>query len=253
MLAPICAGTLLVWFSTSAVIGVTAVAFAVSGCALLLIGKVPTTAGAGGGVLRDLWEGWREFRARTWLWSVISVFMVMGLTVFGPFSVLSAAVLTETFGVQTFGLLTTVLGVGAVLGGFAAARVRVRHPLVAGSLAMLGMAPLLVALALGAPLPLLAIGMFVTGVVRSFWAVMWTTSVQLNTPPQLLNRVYAYDVAGSWLMLPIGRALAGPASGALGTEAILIGSAAFLVGGCGVLLRVRSVRQLELRGSANLA
>jgi hypothetical protein len=59
---------------------------------------------------------------------------------------------------------------------------------------------------------------------------MWSTSVQTQVPGEVLNRVHAYEVAGSVGMYPIGSALAGPAVGAFGTDRVL------LVGVVGALL-----------------
>ncbi len=41
---------------------------------------------------------------------------------------------------------------------------------------------------------------------------MWSTSVQTQVPPDVLNRVTAYEVAGSVSSVAVGQALVGPVS-----------------------------------------
>ncbi|MFD7889198.1 MFS transporter, partial [Streptomyces albidoflavus] len=63
---------------------------------------------------------------------------------------------------------------------------------------------------------------------------MWATSVQTQVRPEVLNRIHAYDVAGSLAMMPVGQALAGPAAGLLGTDVVLVsGGLLTLVVGAG--------------------
>lgn len=81
-------------------------------------------------------------------------------------------------------------------------------------------------------------GAAVAGAGMSFWGVMWATSVQTQVPPDVLNRIHAYDVAGSLAMMPVGQALAGPAAGALGAGHVLLMSAVTSVGVAAALLAV---------------
>jgi hypothetical protein len=78
----------------------------------------------------------------------------------------------------------------------------------------------------------------------SFWGVMWATSVQTQVPPDVLNRIHAYDVAGSLAMMPVGQALAGPAATGLGTGHVLLVSAAVSFAVPTALLSVRAIRDL---------
>ncbi|NUR27245.1 MAG: MFS transporter, partial [Catenulispora sp.] len=79
----------------------------------------------------------------------------------------------------------------------------------------------------------------------AYWSVMWSTSVQTHIPAGVLNRISAYEIAGSLVAFPIGQALAGPVSGAVGTGAALYTSGAVLVGVLAVVLSVPAVRHLS--------
>jgi MFS family permease len=196
-------------------------------------------------VWRDVRDGWQEFVSRPWLCGVIVIFAVLGLVMFGPYHVLSAAVLTQMHGASVYGFLVSAFGVGAVLGGVIGLRWMPARPLHAGALAMFAFAPQFAFIALNPPVPLIAAGMFVAGVGRSFWAVMWSTSVQTQVPPEVINRISAYEVTGSMIFIPFGRALAGPVAGAVGSTSLLLASGVFAVAGCVALLSVPAIRDLR--------
>jgi MFS family permease len=106
----------------------------------------------------------------------------------------------------------------------------------------------LVVLGLGLPVFALGAGQFVAGAVFAFWLVMWSTTVQTHVPPEALNRLHAYDVAGSLLMLAAGRALAGPVADAVGASEVLLAGAVINALVVGVLLAARPIRRLERIG-----
>ncbi|MFD1046620.1 MFS transporter, partial [Kibdelosporangium lantanae] len=171
-----------------------------------------TVAGA---FRRDLVEGWREFRARTWLWGVIAIWMGFVVTAFGPTIPLAATELIATHGNSAYGWIMSANGLGMAVGGLLALRVRPRFPLRTGAIALTGFSlqPLTVGLHL--PVAVIVPGFVFSGVVQAFWAVMWATSVQTHVPHGVLNRVHAYEVAGSLAMMPVGQVVAGPAAALL--------------------------------------
>jgi hypothetical protein len=78
-----------------------------------------------------------------------------------------------------------------------------------------------------------------------FWGVMWATSVQTQVPARILNRMHAYEVAGSLSMMPAGQALAGPAAGLLGARAVLCAGAVTALAVSAALLSVPAIRGLR--------
>lgn len=74
---------------------------------------------------------------------------------------------------------------------------------------------------------------------------MWATSVQSQVPAAVLNRVYAYDVAGSLIAFPVGQALAGPVAELIGARTLLYVSTLVAVVTFAVLLSVPAVRSLR--------
>jgi MFS family permease len=242
------AGGLVALGGPQTVFAVDAAAYLVSAVCLIRL-RLPKAAdpAEASGPLRwraDMAEGWREFRARTWFWSVIAVFAFLGLTAFGPFGVLAAAFVTEHHGATAFGLLVSVQGVGSMLGGLTVVRLRPRYPLKTGFLvAGLTVLPIL-ALAYDVPLVLTGAAMLVSGWARAVQYILWTTAEQVHVPGPILNRLYAYDVSGCLSLLAVGQAVAGPVAGVIGDRSAMLVSAAATVVGCAVILAVPAVRRL---------
>lgn len=248
VIGPSVAGLLLVVSSPAVVVGLDALTYAVSGVCLLRLRSVPMGPVGRAGVTTfraDLVEGWREFRARTWLWSVIVVFMLWQLAGAGPTTTLGNSTLVTDHGASVFGLVMSSLGAGSVVGGLIAMRFRPRYPLRAGALSMILWAAMPLSIALGLPAPLVAVCYGVSGVGMAFWVVMFHTSVQTHVPYDVLGRVHAYDAAGSLVMKPVGQAVAGPLALVAGTVPILYVSAATALVVCALLLVIPAVRGLE--------
>ncbi|GAA3001613.1 MFS transporter [Streptomyces fulvorobeus] len=250
MAGPAFAGVLVGLASAGAVYAANAVTFAVSGVCLFLLrlAPAPSDEAVRGTFAAELVDGWREFMARSWLWGVIAVWTVYGFTVLGPMLPLTAVLVTEGHGSTTYGVMMAVNGAGSVLGGLLALRLRPRRPLAAGAVALSGVALTLLTLGFDMSVPALAAGQFVGGAVSAFWLVMWSTTVQTHVPPEALNRLHAYDVAGSLLMVAAGRALAGPVAEAVGAPEVLLAGAVINMGVVAVLLVARPIRRLERIG-----
>ncbi|MFF2190240.1 MFS transporter [Streptomyces sp. NPDC058155] len=245
MAGPAAAGALAGFGGPGTIFAVNAATFGISGICLFLVRMPTMKAVRGDSMLTELVGGWREFRARSWLWGVIAIWSVYGITVLGPMVPLEAVVVTERYSSAMFGLMMTVHGAGNVAGGLLALRLRPARPLFAGTIALFAVAANLLVLAYDVPLPLLAAGFFAGGTGFAFWLVMWSTTVQTMIPPEALNRLHAYDVAGSLIMLAVGRALAGPAAEAIGMREVLVGGAVVNVLVCAALFATRPIRELR--------
>lgn len=233
LIGPATAGLLVAFASPGAVIAVDAATFGISALCLLLLRLRPlrgcprATRPGVSAFVADLTEGWREFRARSWLWGVIAVWGVFMITVWGPTVPLVATQVVQHDGPRAYGLVNSALGAGTVVGGLIALRLRPHRMLRAGALALFAFVGLPATVGAGLGVPAMAAGAVVAGAGMSFWSVMWATTVQTQVPSDVLNRVHAYDVAGSLAMMPVGQALAGPASTALGAGHVLLLAALF--------------------------
>ncbi|MFI8510240.1 MFS transporter [Streptomyces sp. NPDC085460] len=251
LIGPGLAGFLVAYWDRAGSFVVIAVAYAVSAGGLLPLRRLAPARDAGDESDDPMWRrlatGWHEFRSRSWLWGVISLWAVYGLFVFGPSLPLGAALLTEQHGATGYGWIASADGLGTIIGGLLGMRVRPRRPLVAGVCAMFFFALNPLAPALGWNFWLTAITGMVAGCGFAFWGVMWATSVQSHIPLAVLSRVSAYDIAGSIMVIPLGRALAGPVAESFGADRVLLFSSAVSFLLLGAMLCVPAIRGLGRR------
>ncbi|OLZ63097.1 MFS transporter [Streptomyces amritsarensis] len=257
LLGPALAGLLITLTSAGTVYAIDAGTFLLSALCLALIRFDPAVTPShpaaatgsrtrtGRSLRRELHQGWREFRARTWMWAVILIWMGYGVLVFGPLVPLGSALVGARLGPHAYGLAVSFLGAGTVLGGLLALRLRPVRPLAAGTVAMVLYTALPLCIALGAGLPVLLAGHALGGAAIAFWSVMWATSVQTHTPPAVLNRVTAYEQAGSVSGIALGQMLAGPATALASPDRLLWVSAGACLAGCAALLAIPAVRTLH--------
>jgi len=198
--------------------------------------------------LGELKEGWREFTSRTWLWAIVLQFGFVNAVVSGTENVLGPAVAKAHLGGATaWGLLLTAMSVGLIVGGLVVLRFRPRRILLAATLGYL----LSIAFPLGLadPVPLIALMALalIAGIGNEVFGVLWDTAMQQEISQEKLSRVSSYDALGSFALIPLGLAAAGPIADAVGTRETFLGAAAIsLVATLAVLLS-RSVRTLERR------
>jgi MFS family permease len=240
-------GALLVTLGSPALaIAVDAVTFFVS--ALLVstmrLGdrvRVVTTS-----IVADLRAGWREFISRPWVVAIIASFGLFQLTYFPALLVLGPTVANDHLaGAAGWGTIIAVEAVGAVVGGLIALRLRVTRPLVACELVVLPSGFLLFALAV--PLPLVAvagIGFFV-GMGFALGENLYVTAFQRNLPEHALSRISSYDWFGSIALNPLGYALIGPVSAAIGIPETLVIAGVLNVLVCIGVVLVPSVREIR--------
>lgn len=193
----------------------------------------------------ELRLGWQAFAARTWLWAVVIGFSFGMAAEMGAISVLGPIVADEALGGATsWGIVLALQGVGLIVGGVIALRVRARRPLVFGISAMLTLPVPIALLAVRAPVAAIAAGAFLVGIGIEVFSVNWDLSVQGHVPEELLARVYAWDAVGSICLMPVGLAVVGPIADSVGISATLWGCAALGLAAMGAQLLVRDVRAL---------
>ncbi|WP_084955981.1 MFS transporter [Thermoactinospora rubra] len=230
------AGVWVVFFADAA-------GFAVSAASLLLM-RTRVPAAAEEPMLVRLRAGWREFSSRTWMWSVILIWVIFGVTLFGPLIPLGSVLVTSAYGQAAYGLVMSASGAGTIIGGLVALRIRPVRPLAAGGLAMFLFALEPLTLSAQAPLGVIMAGHVLGGAGWAFWSVMWATSVQTHVPQHALNRVSAYEIGGSVMAIPVGQALAGPVASVTSETDVLAVSAAVSLAGSLALLAVPQIRRL---------
>lgn len=214
---------------------------------LLLAIRIPRRdRGAGGSVLSDLREGWREFASRTWVWTMVTSFGLFQLTFFPALLVLGPYVAkTELGGAAAWGTILAAEAAGTILGGLLALRLRFARPLVAMLVLVLPVGAQLALLGLGAPVAAVAAVAFAAGTGLALGDAVWFTTLQQQVPEHALSRISSIDWLGSLVLNPVGYALVGPLAGWTSAEAVLLACAAVNASVSLALLAVPSVRELR--------
>jgi predicted MFS family arabinose efflux permease len=148
-------------------------------------------------------------------------------------------------GAAAWGMILAFEAVGMILAGIVALRYRPERPLLVATLAVLTMAPLLALLGVHASLVLILPAALIAGVGLELYGVFWDTTLQQHIPDEKLSRVSSYDVLGSFALIPIGVAVMGPISGAIGVADTLIGAALVVVVATLAVVCVSDVRNLR--------
>ena len=197
--------------------------------------------------VRDLVEGWHEFRSRTWLWVIVLEASLVNM-LSAPFFVLGAAIARDSLGgPAAWALILIAFDTGALAGGLVGLRLHPRRPLVAAfaGITFFGVPSALLALEL--PALSIAAGALLAGAGLTLGNVLWETTLQQHVPAQVLSRVTAYDWFGSLACQPIGFVLVGPVSVALGIGTTLWIAAGVIAASALLTLSLSPVRKVESR------
>jgi MFS family permease len=171
---------------------------------------------------RELREGWVEFRRQKWIFNTI-IFFSIGNFAAMTWGVLTPLVMKEHYGGPfDFGLLGSFFGIGLVLGGLVVLR---WHPSRALLVSCLGAMPFGLGqwmLAALLPFPVLLAGQVIAGTGLAIHLALWFTVFQQQVPEQARSRVSSYDSLGSFVLVPLGTAVAGPLAAWLGVRETLL-------------------------------
>jgi MFS family permease len=245
IVGPAVAGVLVATTSPGWAIVADAASYGASVASLAMLQVPPRLVQEAASFAQQLREGWTEFWSRTWLWVVVLEWSIGNTIVFAPIFVLGAVISDRYLGGSTaWGTILACQGAGAVIGGVGMLRLRVRRPLLVCTIGGLVFLWPLLALAYRAPVPLIAAGTFFAGMEMAVFGVLWNTTMQREVPAEVLSRVSAYDWFGSLVFLPIGFAIVGPVSAAVGFKATFIAACVWCVASTAVVLCVPAVTRL---------
>jgi MFS family permease len=240
VVGPASAGLLVAFAGPPVGFAVNAATYVVSAATVAFI-RVEAPRADRTGMLRELGAGWAEIRRHDWLlWGVVAagIYHVAN----GVILVLVQVVAVRDLGGATaVGFISAAEGLGGVLGGVVAMRLRPRRLLLAGFLA-LGLMPIWAASYVwpGALTGVMA-GAVVGFAGLTFFGVCWDTALQDRVPHRLLARVSSWDILTSFVGMPLGNALAGPLADRYGTHPVLLV--------CALVLLVAGVGPIAARGT----
>lgn len=231
---PALAGVLIAATSPAVVIAADAATYAVSALALALLRSpgvsVRPERPRARSLIGDLADGWSEFAARPWLWSMTVQFALFNLVTWGPYLVLGP-VLARAYlgGARAWGVILACYGCGAIAGGLLALGRRPGRPLLVATLTTLGYPLPPLALALRLQVTVVTAAALLAGLGSAFGGALSATVEQRKIPAGALSRVGAFNMVGAYAFGPVAFIAAGWAAAALGARAVLGFGAAWSV------------------------
>lgn len=244
-------GILVATFGPGWAIAIDAATFGVSAVFLTRLSVPRTSRVQAPHFWSELREGWREFVAREWLWVIVVAFGFINAFWTAAYLVLGPVIAqSDLGGAAPWGFILAAGSAGFFLGAAFSLRFRPRHPMRAGMLACVLQAVPLFLLAAAAPTAVIALGAAFAGFGVEIFGVLWETAMQEHIPNEVLSRVSAYDWLGSIALMPIGYAIVGPLSQAIGTEETLLACATFVLVTTALTLLSADVRNLRSAAAA---
>jgi MFS family permease len=229
--------------------------WALATCGIGMLGSVPLLLAIrsggnerlpGSNMLREIRDGWSEFRSHTWLWVIVAQYGVILAAWYGSFEVLGPVVARAHLGgPAAWGAITAAESVGLIAGGLASLRFSPRRPM--RFVVLMGAAIAISPLSLGMlwPLPVVCLASFFLGITLEITMVQWTVVMARNIPRAKLARVSSYDALGSVVAMPVGAVVAGPVAAAIGVSATDYGAVAVIVVVSALALISREVRSMR--------
>ncbi len=251
LIGPAVAGLLIAAVGSGWVFIVNAATFAVVLCSLALLRvhelqpaiRAPWARGS-------LADGFRYVRHRRDLMTIMLMMFVVGIFAMNfPIYLSTMSVSAFGLGAGAFGLLTSAMAVGSILGSLLAAR-RVRPGI---RLLVVSAFVLAASFAVSAIMPtytLFAVALIAVGASVQTLTVGANSVVQLSTDPAMRGRVIALLFAVSLAGTPIGAPIAGWVTNAFGPRwaIVLAAASGLVVAGIGLFYLTR-LRNARLSGS----
>ena len=197
-------------------------------------------------MFEDLRLGWWEFTSHTWLWTIVMQFSLIVAAIESTFGLLGPAIAKDMLGgAISWGNIAASFGVGTLLGGLIAFKIRPKHPMFVGSLLVFVFATVPLSLSVPLAVPIIAVMAFAAGVAGQIFSVLWYTTLQQQVPAHLLSRVSAYDHLGSIVLAPLGIVIAGMLYEWVGYELTMYMVAATIILPTAAVLCVKDVRSMS--------
>ncbi|HXW46814.1 MAG TPA: MFS transporter [Streptosporangiaceae bacterium] len=242
---PALAGLLIAATSPGIVVAIDAASYAASVLALARLRLAAAPRARDGSVLRDLAEGWREFRAHGWLTPTTLQFTFINMLVWGPFLIIGPLLTSQSGGgAAAWGAIMAGYGAGSVVGGLLALGRRPRRPMLVSVAATLGYGLPCAALAMGAPAAVVVVTAVLAGTGSAVSAAFASTAIQQQVPASHLARVRSIQSLAAFSAAPVGLAIAGPVASAVGAGTVLGFAAAWSTCAALAVMAFPSVRRL---------
>jgi MFS family permease len=242
------AGAIVVSLGTHATYIATSAFFLVGAVLLVRIDEGPVIANPENknAFITEMREGLRVVWYYKWIAAMILMATLQLMMVIGVENVLLPVITKREFGTAAvYATSAALFSLGGAISAIICIKTKVKNPglvsVVVWGLFIL--APLV--LAFPTPRWVVLLAYFAAGFSVGPWEAFWATQVQREVPPEYQGRVFSIDYMGSWGLMPLGMALAGPMVSLFGEQELLIGVAIFHLFICAVVLLVPGVKEMK--------
>ena len=240
------------WGSTWA-LAIDAATFVIGGSLLFSFRHVsPRSAQTENSMFDDLIHGWKIFISYRWIvigvfgFSFIILAWAAGENVLGPLIALE-----EFNGAKSWSLVLTFEGIGLILGSIIGIKIKLKYPLRFLLLISFSISLYMWSMAKPQSIWFIAFCALLWGMTIDLWTTIWSTAMAREVPRDALSRVSAFDAMGTMLLRPVGLAISGPLSVAIGLSnalyALAIFSAIFILG----MLAIPDMRNMQITEDRN--
>ncbi len=188
---------------------------------------------------QELWIGVKTVFTSPWLWITITIAALLNVTVSGPMSVALPFLVKDALhqDARLQGLLTSLYSVGSVITAVWLGRNRRlnhRGLIAYAAMVMVGLAILVYGLPVA--LVLIFAAALLNGAMLIVFELIWTNTLQEMIPGDLLGRVSSIDMLGSFVLPPVGYAVAGVLTDKIGPAWVFVlgGAVTALLAGIGL-------------------
>jgi MFS family permease len=239
-------GILVAAFGPGLAIAIDAASFFVSAILLRAVRIAePTIRTARRAFVRELIDGWEEFRSRRWVWLISAQYAITNAVGMGSFFVLGPLIAQHSLGGPTaWGLIMTANACGLIFGSAASLRLKLERPLMAAPVGALFIVPVIAFLALHEAAIVISFAAFVLGFFAAVSGVFFETALQHHIPKDKLSRVAAYDIAASFAAIPLGVLVVGFVATHIGMSTTLWVAAGIVTVAGIVTLAAQDVRSI---------
>ena len=236
------------WGSTWA-LAIDAATFVVGGILLFSFRHVSAkSAPTENSMFDELIHGWKIFISYRWIvigvfgFSFIILAWAAGENVLGPLIALE-----EFNGAKSWSLVLTFEGIGLVIGSIIGIRMKFKYPLRFLLIISFSISLYMWSMARPQSIWFIAFCALLWGITIDLWTTIWATAMAREVPREALSRVSSFDAMGTMLLRPVGLAIAGPLSMAIGLSntlyALAIFSAILILG----MLATPTMRNMQIR------
>jgi MFS family permease len=229
LVGPSLAAFLYGGFGSATVFAIEAGSFLVSALFVWRTRPRAVEAAAREGTFSEIRSGIRYVASVPWLWVTIALFGFVLMLQFAPQQVLMPKLVREQWGrgVTAYGLLTTMLGVGTIIGTLLYGHFQPRRNRgVVSYMVWVLNSVSIFAFALSPWYPLAAGLMVFRGICIGFAVAIWETMLMELVPPHLLSRVVSLDYFGSFGLMPVGLAVTAAVAGVADPRTLIASGAA---------------------------